>query len=223
MSHTLVIRGFDNDTHSQLGDLSRHKGVSINSIVKDAVDQWLKRQKEVPKRHHLILYDDDKEMIRLLKSINSFTDGNNNKWFKCFIPSSNKDFVELLKDLDWYDIGSNNTQQNSSHDDVMKYFGTILQKMIKKSKNKELCCVDFLLNDIAKLSIEETIEIERAYDQNKLEGLAFCPYRMKDLLNTSVSDIIALFDAHQHIFVLKDNELYKLYITKESIHKLFLS
>ena len=86
-----------------------------------------------------------------------------------------------------------------------------------------MCCVDFLLNDVAKLSIEETIEIERAYDQNKLEGLAFCPYKIKDLLNSSVSNIVALFDAHQQIFVLKNNELYKLYITKESIHKLFLS
>ncbi|MDF0681964.1 MAG: hypothetical protein P0116_13480, partial [Candidatus Nitrosocosmicus sp.] len=150
MSHTLVIRGFDHDTHSQLGDLSRQKGVSINSIVKDAVDQWLKRQKEIPRRHHLILYDEDKEMIRLLKSINSFTKGKDN-WFKCFIPSSNESFVELLKDLNWYDIDQNNANHNYSHaGDIMKHFSSILQRIIRKSKNKELCCVDFLLNDIAK-------------------------------------------------------------------------
>jgi hypothetical protein len=76
--------------------------------------------------------------------------------------------------------------------------------------------------DISKVSIKETFEIERAYDQNKLEGLAFCPYKIKDLTNTSVSDIIKLFQAHQQIFVVKDDELYKLNITKESIHKLFL-
>ena len=57
MSHTLVIRGFDHDTHTQLGNLSRQKKVSVNSIVKDAVDQWLKKQNEIPKRHHLLLYD----------------------------------------------------------------------------------------------------------------------------------------------------------------------
>ncbi len=76
--------------------------------------------------------------------------------------------------------------------------------------------------DIAKVSIKKTIEIERAYDQNKLEGLVFCPCKIKDLTNTSVSDIIKLFQAHQQIFVVKDDELYKLNITKESIHKLFL-
>jgi hypothetical protein len=53
--------------------------------------------------------------------------------------------------------------------------------------------------DIAKVSIEETIEIERGYNQNKLEGLFFCPYKIKDLTNTSVSDIIKLFQAHQQI------------------------
>ena len=98
-----------------------------------------------------------------------------------------------------------------------------LQNIVKKSKNRELCCVDFLLNDIAKSDIKETLEIERAYDQNKLSGLAFCPYKIKDLSNTTLSDIIAIFEAHQQIFVVKEDELYKLNITKENIHKLFLS
>ena len=52
MTHNLVIRGFDDDTHSKLGDISRQKGVSINSIIKDAVDKWLKNQKEI-RLHHL--------------------------------------------------------------------------------------------------------------------------------------------------------------------------
>ena len=41
MAHNLIIRGFDDEVHSQLGELSRQKGVSITSIVKDAVDKWL--------------------------------------------------------------------------------------------------------------------------------------------------------------------------------------
>ena len=226
MSHTLVIRGFDHDTHSQLGNFSRQKRVSINSIVKDAVDQWIKKQNEIPKRHHLLLYEDDKTMIRLLKLIDRFTIGED-KWFKCFIPSSNTTFAELLKGLDWYDTNEAsshyNQSQKHSQENTMEYFSIILPKIVKNSKNKEICCVDFLLNDIAKFSIKETIEVERAYDQNKLEGLAFCPYKIKDLSNNSVSDIMTLFEAHQQIFVVKDDELYKLNITKESIHKLFLS
>ena len=49
MVRNLIIRGFDDDVHSQLGNLSKQKGVSINSIVKDAVDKWLKQQKEIPR------------------------------------------------------------------------------------------------------------------------------------------------------------------------------
>ncbi|WP_458746367.1 hypothetical protein [Candidatus Nitrosocosmicus sp. T] len=222
MVHTLVIRGFDHDTHSQLGNLSREKGVSINSIVKDAVDQWLKKQKEIPKRHHLLLYEDDKSMIRLLKLMDKFMSGED-KWFKCFIPSSNLRYVELLRGLDWYDTNDENIQYDHSQKNTIEYFNYTLQNIVKKSKNRELCCVDFLLNDIAKSDIKETLEIERAYNQNKLSGLAFCPYKIKDLSNTTLSDIIAIFEAHQQIFVVKEDELYKLNITKENIHKLFLS
>ena len=33
MTHDLLIRGFDDKIHSQLGELAKEKGVSINSIV----------------------------------------------------------------------------------------------------------------------------------------------------------------------------------------------
>jgi hypothetical protein len=35
MAHNLIIRGFDDKVHSQLGELANQRGVSINSIVKD--------------------------------------------------------------------------------------------------------------------------------------------------------------------------------------------
>lgn len=66
----LIVRGFDDHTHTELGEVAREKGVSINSIVRDAVDKWLEQQKKsIPKKHHLILYDSDDSMIALLKSM----------------------------------------------------------------------------------------------------------------------------------------------------------
>ena len=47
MTHDLLIRGFDDQIHSQLRELAKEKGVSINSIVKDAVDRWLKQQQSL--------------------------------------------------------------------------------------------------------------------------------------------------------------------------------
>ena len=83
MAHNLIIRGFDDEVHSQLGELSRQKGVSITSIVKDAVDKWLVQQKEIPRRHHLVIYDDDESIKSLLKSTDKLARGG--EWFRCFV------------------------------------------------------------------------------------------------------------------------------------------
>jgi hypothetical protein len=50
MTRDLLIRGFDDEIHSQLGELDKEKGVSINSIVKDVVDKWLKQKAGIPKK-----------------------------------------------------------------------------------------------------------------------------------------------------------------------------
>lgn len=47
MVHDLLVRGFDDKIHSQLGELAKEKGVSINSIVKDAVDKWLNNDNQI--------------------------------------------------------------------------------------------------------------------------------------------------------------------------------
>ncbi len=219
MPRNLIIRGFDDDIHSQLGDLSRQKGVSINSIVKDAVDKWLKQQKEIPKRHHLLIYDDEKSMKDLLKSIDELAKKGN--WFRCFIRSSDSSIADLLKKLNWFD--SSTAPYKSSQKDLMKYFIHVIQNILQNSNNKEICCVDFLINDISKSSIKDAINIEKAYNENRLEGLVFCVYKTNNLLNSSIPDIIETFNLHEQIFIIKDEQVYKLHITRENIHKLFLS
>ena len=70
MMHNFIIRGFDDQIHKKLGEMANQRGVSINSIVKDAVDGWLKEQQlEVPRKHHLVIYSDGESMIRMLKSM----------------------------------------------------------------------------------------------------------------------------------------------------------
>jgi predicted HicB family RNase H-like nuclease len=44
MTRDLIVRGFDDEVHADLGRIAKQKGVSINSIVKDAVDTWLKQK-----------------------------------------------------------------------------------------------------------------------------------------------------------------------------------
>ena len=84
MTHTLIIRGFDDQVHEQLGEIANKRGVSVNSIVKDAVDMWLKKKEsEVPRKHHLVIYSDDESIIRLLKSMDRFA--KEDDLFRCFL------------------------------------------------------------------------------------------------------------------------------------------
>jgi hypothetical protein len=220
MVHDFIIRGFDDDIHSQLGDLSRQKGVSINSIVKDAVDKWLKQQKEIPKRHYLLIYDNDESMKSLLKSMDELAQ--KGEWFRCFVRSSDYSIMDLLERLNWFDgtkLSSKYTQK-----DFMKYCSNIVQNISKNSGNKEVYCVDFLMNDIATTtSMKEAIKIDRAYDENKLEGIVFCACRANIFFDSPIGDMLDLFDSHEQIFIIKDGLVYKLHISRESVHKLFLN
>jgi hypothetical protein len=219
MTRNLIIRGFDDEIHSQLGNQSKKKGVSINSIVKDAVDQWLKKQEEIPKRHHLLLYDNEESVQRLIKSLDKMTQ--KDEWFKCFVSSSNTSITKALEGLDWFD--GTIVQYKQSQKDKMKHIKDILQNIWQKSNNKEILLIDFLINDIASSSISEAISLEKQYDKNRLEGLVFCAYEMTNLFNASSSEIIEMFDSHDQVFLLKDDQIFKIHLTKENIHKLFLS
>ena len=45
----MIVRGIDDKVHSQLGDIASKTGVSLNSIVKDAVDKWLEHNSQITK------------------------------------------------------------------------------------------------------------------------------------------------------------------------------
>jgi len=50
----------------------------------------------------------------------------------------------------------------------------------------------------------------------------FCPYDMTKLNDFNFTDIFELFENHDEIFVLKENEVYKLNVDKTNHAKLFL-
>jgi len=219
MTRNLIIRGFDDEIHSQLGNQAKKKGVSINSIVKDAVDQWLKKQDEIPKRHHLLLYNNEVSIQHLIKSLDKMA--REDEWFKCFVRSSNTSITEALEKLDWFD--GTIVQYKQSQKDKMKHIKDILQNISQNSNNKEICLVDFLINDIASSSISEAISLEKQYDKNRLDGLVFCAYEMANLFKASTSEMVEMFESHDQVFILNDDQIFKLHLTKENIHKLFLS
>ena len=241
MTHDLLIRGFDDQIHSQLGELSKEKGVSINSIVKDAVDKWLKQQQsDIPKKHDLLIYSDDDSILGLLKSMDRLAKENN--LFRCFCGPPSTTSTKLLSKLQWYDgtivpyyyeLKNNNIVQNQNRQiqiknqkGIMNYCSKVMGNIVEatdNANNKQVCCLDFLINDIAKDSLQQALTIEKAYDNSRIPGLMYCTYKTDILLSAEIKDLVELFEGHDQVFILKDNEVYKLHITKENIHKLFLN
>jgi hypothetical protein len=237
--HNFIIRGFDDQIHKKLGEMANQRGVSINSIVKDAVDGWLKEQQlEVPRKHHLVIYSDGESMIRMLKSMDRLAKEGN--LFRCFCGPPNSHSTELLSKLKWFDgtlhpyIYSNDGQQmqreqpqnqilHKTQKDVMRYCAKVIENLAKNADNKQVCCMDLLINDVGKSSLKQALAIEKVYDNDRMAGLMYCAYRTDNLLNSEIKDLIELFELHDQVFILKEDEVYKLHITKENIHKLFLS
>ena len=239
MTHNLIIRGFDDQVHEKLGELANQRGVSINSIVKDAVDVWLKKQQqsEVPRKHHLVIYSDDESMMRLLKSMDRLAQEGN--LFKCFCGPPDSPTTELLSKLKWYDgtvepyAYSNEGKQlkqqlqsqvqSQTQKNILRYCGKVMENIAKNADNRQVCCMDFLINDVGRASLKQALTIERVYDNDRIAGLMYCTYKTDNLLNSEIKDLIELFELHDQVFIVKEDEVYKLHITKENVHKLFLN
>jgi hypothetical protein len=219
LTKDVLIRGFDDSVHSELGKKSDQMGVSVNSIVKDAVEQWLDKKIHVPHVHDLLIYSDDKSMNDFLKSLDRMT--SNTEWFKSFAAPPKHHTEKVLSKLDWFNGTIKPYKPHGT--DGSRYCGKVIQNIVKESQKKPLCCVDFMITDIANNSIRHAMELEKGYDAARLPGMMFCPYKASDLMKTDITDMIELFMMHDRIFVLKNNDIYKLHITKESIHKIFLN
>jgi hypothetical protein len=237
VTHNLIVRGFDDHVHTRLGEEANQRGVSINSIVKDAVDKWLKEQQsQVPRKHCLIIYSDDDSMNGLLKSMDRLA--KEGDLFRCFCGHPDSSTADLLSRLEWYNGtvepyyysgneegkgGRQSQLQIQNQKNIMKYFSKIIDNITKNSGSKQVCCVDFLINDVAESSLKQALTIENAYNNSRIPGLMYCAYKTGVLLNSEIKDMIELFEIHDQIFIVKDDEVYKLHITKENVHKLFLN
>jgi len=241
MVHDLLVRGFDDEIHSQLGELAKEKGVSINSIVKDAVDKWLKQQQsDIPKKHYLLIYSDDDSILGLLKSMDRLV--KEVDLFRCFCCLPSATSTKLLSKLKWYNgtlmpyyygtktiIQKQNKNQQiqiQNQNGIMNYLNKVMKNIVEaanNTNNKQVCCLDFLINYIAKDSLQQALTIEKAYDNSRIPGLMYCAYKTETLLQSEIKDIVELFEGHDHVFILKNDDVYKLHITKENVHKLFLN
>ena len=219
MTKDVLVRGVDEEIYTSLGNAAKERGISMNSLVKDAIDSWLSRKNDQIKTHHLVLYSDEKSIESLLKSLDYFA--KKNEWFRCHFGPSTEQGVMLLDEMKWF----NGTILPYSLDvkGIQNYCGNTIQKIIDEAKKQPVCCVDFILGDIAnQKSLSNAIKIEHEYNKIRVNGLMFCPYKTSDLLTAGIEDLIELFEEHDQIFILKEEKVYKIHLTLESVHKMIM-
>jgi hypothetical protein len=114
-------------------------------------------------------------------------------------------------------------QTPTPRNDITKYCKQVITKIADGTNNRQLCCMDFLINDISKNSLKQAMIVEQLYDNNRLSGLMYCNYMTESLIGSDIKNMIELFEMHDQVFILKDTEVYKLHVTKENVHKMFLN
>ncbi|WP_316505829.1 hypothetical protein [Nitrosopumilus sp.] len=220
MVKDLLVRGFDDEIHSKLGNVAGKMGVSLNSIVKDAVDKWLETNSQITKKHELIMYTDNEALKNLLKSMSRIAQ-NDDIFNACCGP---KDHIgmQFLTKQGWFNGTVEPYQKFLENPNA---FGRkILEKIGEKVSKKQLMVLAFLTGDLAeKQSVPKSVHFCQWYDKQNVEGITHCVAHAKDILSANFEDTLHLFDTHDQVFIAKKDSLYKMHVTRENIHKLFLN
>jgi hypothetical protein len=158
--------------------------------------------------------------MAMLKSMDGLA--RDSSWYRCYIGPPDARPSRYLGNLGWFD-GTILPYEPDKLSSAVKYCSTIIDKIATSAKDSPVCCTDFLINDIAKSSIKYALSMERAYDIDRIAGFMFCTYKTDTLLHGDISSMVDLFELHDQVFIIRESDIYKLHITKESVHKFFLS
>jgi hypothetical protein len=121
--------------------------------------------------------------------------------FRCFCGLPNSASTEYLAKLSWHNetvepyyyfdnIQERKKQQPhqqsqiqiQSQKNIRKYFGKVVNNIASNSNGKQVCCLVFLINDVAKSSFKQALTIEKAYDNSRIPGLVYCAYKTETFL-----------------------------------------
>ena len=218
MSKVLYVRGFNEKLHDTLDDQAKKEGVSPASILENAFEEWLKNKQGTPTKHYLVLYSDDKSLLNFIKRINELDDGD---LFHVTCGPQSHTGVKFLKKHGWFDATISPYMQGMKEPE--KYASKVFDHLEKVTADKQACFIGFMTEDIARqYSLQKASEVEKIYNTKRIGGVVFCPYDMRKLNDFNFIDIFKLFEDHDEIFVLKENEVYKLNVDKTNHAKLFL-
>ncbi len=218
MTKTLYVRNVSETVHDKLNNISEERGMPIGSILEEVINEWTKNRDTLPKQHHLVLYSDEESLLNFLKKIEDLT---KQDWNRITLGPESHQGKSYLKRKKWKDITIFPYAQGLKN--AEKYSSQVFDSANKETKDKKSMFIGFMTGDVAaRYSLKKSIELEKISNQKINNGIVFCPFNMKDLVGANMVELFDLINEHQKIFVLKENEVFELNLSKTNHLKLLL-
>lgn len=229
MVKDLFVRGFDEKLHVKATQIATNDRITLASIVTDAISKWIKNYEKNRHRHNLILYSDQISLKKVLDEIDKLA---SDKWFKSYCGSIDHPGVQILNKRRWFDAAIDtlgydykeileNTQKG-----MIKVLEIINSKVENSDKNNESLLpltITFLVEDLAREgSVKEAAGVCEWYERKSVPGITYCIANTKSVLSGSIDDLFELFNAHNGVFLSKDNNIYRLRLDDEHFYSLLI-
>ena len=212
MGKTLYVRSFNESLHDDLNEISKKEGVSPGAIIEEALEQWKQKKEKIPKKHHLVLWSDEKELNNFLKKMDEVTKEN---WLQLYTAPQTKKSQRFFESHGWNKAAKNNSNFEKNPE---KYYEEASKTLKENPKHKQA----FLIGVGKPDSIKDANQVEKLYNKKRIEGATLCCYDTKSFSNTDFRDVCELFEEHDRIFVLKDGETLELNMSKQNPLKMLL-
>jgi hypothetical protein len=221
MVKDLFVRDFDEKLHVKATQIAANNHTTLASIVTDAVDKWIKNYEKVRHRHNLILYSDEVSLSKLLGEIDKLA---SDDWFKSFCGSTDHSGIQILNKKKWFDATANNYDEflEKPQETATKVM-EIINNEVGGSRRLLTLTVAFLVEDLArKDSIKKAAGFCEWYERKSTPGITYCIANARYVLTESFDDLFNLFNAHNGVFLVKTNKIYRLRLDDEHFYSLLI-
>jgi hypothetical protein len=221
MVKDLFVRDFDEKLHLKATQIAANNHSTLASIVTNAVDKWIKNYEKVRHRHNLILYSDEVSLNKILSEIDKLASDN---WFKSFCGSTDHSGIQILNKKKWFDATAKNYAEflERPQEAATKVLENINNE-VGDSRRILPLTVAFLVEDLArKESVRKAAEFCEWYEKKSTPGITFCISNTRNVLTGSFDDLFNLLDAHNGVFLVKSNKVYRLRLDDEHFYSLLI-
>lgn len=227
MVKDLFVRGFDEKLHARATQIATNDRVTLGSIVTDAIDKWVKNYEKNRHRHNLILYSDQLSLRKILDEIDNLASDN---WLKSYCGPAKHSGIQILDKRKWFDATGNNYEDflEMPQETGIKVIETINSKVKDTGSSKGNSSllpmtVTFLVEDLArKESVKKAAGVCKWYESKSLPGITYCIANARNVLAASFDELFELFNAHNGVFLIKNNKIYRLRIDDEHFYSLLI-